>query len=407
MKRDVTGFTSRDKALVALANDFNRDKPLSLTSIAEVQESLSPEELKASTDTIAVMQMRSLVQEGKPLQAYKILNTALKVNPLNLALHLELFYCLNAVAERFRALVAEDVNNPLIDMYFETLFKEAYLNCEVQLQYLSYLVAQGRFKEASQMAIPLVALFPALLGLRNLVEQIAAHVPDPSLHEFVRNNPVKLGRPTIYRDRSPNEILSLKQKYGKLQEQAHSPTPEPWVARTFNEVLGEITELTPIDIGVKDIYYLKAIHEGNMGNHWAAIQLMQSLVEIDPCNLFYRRGLDIETRRFCDQKDLRVDARKAYAVLREFVAVPFVMIKQTALAEIREGKIDEAKQWMATLLSLNPIDNDYLMAALEVAVESKDDKWVDEIIQRINNVLKERPWDLMLLSVGQREALET
>lgn len=396
MKKDFGFFSSKEKALAALTNDLGRDRPINPAHIEALQQSLSPEELKGSEDTLTVMRMRAYLADGKPLQAYNVLMPALRAQPLNLFLQLEYYPCLNSVLERFKSLATDDLHNPLIELHYQALYKEAYLNQQTQTMYLAYLVAHSRWTEAAAIAESLVELFPAQLGLRDLVEQIASHVPNEILSKFLSKRPLKFGREIVCKSRTPNEIISMRQQYGKVLEQVNSPEPQPWVAKFFNDILGEVSELAPIDASVRDIYYLKALYEGKIGNLWAAIQILQALVEIWPCDLYFRFALEVEAMKFCEQKDLKVDARKAFSVLREFVVVPFGMHKHIALAHVADGEVSAAKAIIDRLLRLNPIDNDYLLLALDVAMEAGDESWVDELMAKIKNVSAERPWDLKL-----------
>jgi len=348
------------------------------------------------------MKMRSLLAEGDSFQAYKTFIAALKADPLNLSLQLEYFAVLNALADRFKSLLADMPNSPLIDAYYDILYREAYLNNHLQTLYMSYLINQERYAEALQLALPLIELFPAMLGLRDAVERIATAMPDARLTNFLRTSPRRIGRQTISSKRTPSEVLRLKTTFQTLIEKVHSPEPDSIVPKMLNEILGQFDESSPIDTSLKDIYYLKALYEGNRGKHWAAIELLQSLIEIDQCNLFYRRALQIEVQRFCTQKEMNADPCMAYAALREFAVVPFVMIKTVALAHVKNGETAKANGLMRALVELNSFDNDYLLATLEVAVESKDQKWIEEISSHIMGILKGRPWDLTL-----RAALET
>lgn len=399
MKKD-TQFTSPERALVALANDLGRDKPYNLAHVDALQDALGPKAAEASRDTLIVMRLRALLAEGQPVQAYRTLMAALKDSPLNLSLQLEFFGCMNAVSDRFKYMLNEDPHNPLIDIYYEILFREAYLNNELQMQYMSYLVAQNRMAEALKLAVPLIELFPAMLGLRDTVEQIAMHIPHPVLIRYLQQLPARLMRET--RRSSPNavEVLALRKKLLRLQELMSIPIPDPEKDAIFREVLGEVSDTSTLDLTLRDFYFYKAVHDGQQGRHWEAIQLLQSLVESDTCNLYFRRSLEIEVRRFCEQKDLKVDARRAHAVLREFANVPYELIKASATAHVKQGDVAEGRRLMESLLKLNPMDNDYLLAALEVAMESTDQEWIESLHQRISSIAAERPWDLKLRTVS-------
>lgn len=395
MKNDIP-FIYKENMLSALTNDFERDRPLKLAHIDTLQLALTTDEMASSADTIAIMKMRSLLAEGDPFQAYKTFIAALKADPLNLSLQIEYFAVLNALADKFKSLLTDSPNSPLIDAYYDILYREAYLNNHLQTLYMSYLINQERYAESLQLALPLIELFPAMLGLRDAVERIAITIPDPRLTNFLRTPLPRVGRQTISSKRTPAEVLHLKTTFHTLIERIHLPEIEHYASKMFDETLGELNESSPIDTSLKDIYYLKALYEGNRGKHWAAIELLQSLVEIDQCNLFYRRSLQVEVQRFCTQKELNVDPRIAYAALREFAVVPFVMIKTVALAHVKNGEVAKAKGVMRALVELNSFDNDYLLATLEVATESKDQKWIDEISLHITDILKNRPWDLAL-----------
>lgn len=97
----------------------------------------------------------------------------------------------------------------------------------------------------------------------------------------------------------------------------------------------------------------------------------------DQGSFHHRRALDVEIRRFCqtvenkaEKNELRIDLKRAYSVLREIGIVPYTRLKQVCVSEVAAGQVETAKEKMDILMKLNPYDSDYIMAALNVAIEA-------------------------------------
>lgn len=407
MKRDlkfVGDFDlrlKRGRALDQMFADFENDRPMSLNAIEELWESLTPEERAASFDTVAANRLRAYIAEGKPVQAYGAMMAGLRVQPTSLRLQSERGSCLAACFEQLDRLLTVDSQNPMIGIIYDILLKEAYVSPIIQGRYLEHLVRQGKFLEASELALPLIALFPAMFGLRETVEDIAIHIPNERLKEFVVAETATLRRPVTRSVLMPHVAGGLRRKLAMLNDLVQGGATDPKIDEILTEVLGDFSDLSHIDLTLKDFYYFKAIADGERGKSWEAIMLLQTMVEIDPCNMHYRRSLNIEVSRFssmviakAEKNELKIDFARAYTALREIVVVPYTFLKITCLAEVTAGQLSSAKAKMQQLCALNPHDGDYLLAALDVAIEAKDHEWMEQLLVDLVRQRTERPWDL-------------
>ena len=407
MKRELSVVDSfdtrprRGRALDQLFSDFLRDRPMSMGAIDEMWECLTPEERCASFDSVAILRMRTFLAEGKPVQAYQTLATALRSHPTNLSLLLERTTCLSNCHEHLDRLFAEDPQSPLIAILYDFLLREAYLNPISQGRYSNYLAHLGKYAEAAKLALPLIALYPAMVGLRDTVEEIVIHLPDATLRSYASASTVSLARHVIKTEIQQRMALELTKQFSKLQEQIQTNVDDPSVNKILHNVLGEFSELSSLDVAFKDFYFLKAIADSGKGRHWDAIMLLQNLVEIDPCNLFFRRSLEIEVHKFTDvvvkniaKNEQKIDLRRAYPVLREISNVPYILLKEVCLSEVASGNLVSAKTKMDHLCELNPFDSDYVLAALDVAIEAKDHDWMERLQGAMEKLKTERPWDL-------------
>lgn len=404
----------RGRALDALISSFFREQPLSLDRIEEMWESLSPEEQKISYDTVVMMRMRALLAEGKEYQAYQALIGGLQLNPGNLALQLELDSCLGTCHAKLEQLLCDDPQNPLVEVLYQALLREAHVNPVVQGRYLNTLARQGRFHEAAQLAFPLIALCPGMVGLRDTVETVAAQVPDTKFTKFLASPPAGLARKVVTSVLTPKKTLELKRKFRQVQNEISNESATGAASKILREVLGDFNDLSDLDMAYKDFYYFLAIVTGNNGKNWEAISLLQALVEADPCHLFFRRALEVEFNRFCEntvqrteKKELKIDLSRAYAVLREIGCVPYSFLRQVCLYEVAAGETVSARMKMDQLMALNPFDGDYLLAALDVAIEAKDQVWMQLLLAKLEELKKDRPWILRLVAVGGDEGDST
>jgi hypothetical protein len=407
MKSDLSGIESfesksrRGRVLDQLLANFVGERPLSIAAVEELWGCLSPEESNFSLDTVAVNRVRALLGEGKPVQAYAALLSGLKLQPTNLSLQIERSSCLSACHGHLDHVLSADPQSPLIEVLYQILLREAYLNPLLQGRYCSYLVRMGQFAPAAQLALPLMALYPAMTGLRDTVEEIHQRFPNEMMHRYLQTPVLSLAKPLVKNPLTARRARELTAQFKRLQVQVQGGADQTNFDLQFREVIGEISDISALDLSLKEFYYLKAVADGNYGRHWDSILLLQSLVEADPCNLYYRQSLAVEVSRFSDfvnnqveKGDLKIDLRRAYQVLREIAIVPFSLLKQVCLSEVALLEKAPAKEKMHQLCALNPFDGDYLLASLDVAIEASDDAWIGSIIETLEKMKLERPWDL-------------
>jgi len=402
MKKDFV-YLGREKVLGQLMAGFKREETLNLNQLRELEEQLSAEELKICADTLAVMRVRALFESGKYVQALHVLTNGLRACPLSLSLQAERNKVLPAAQSALLDLMHQDPLNPVIESLYEILKKEAAVHVWHQTDFLKLLVGQERFVEAARLAVPLVALQPSLLNLREQVEQICARAPHPLLNSFLLSDAVKVGRQVFTSEISPDKAFVLVEKRASVWKAVIEEVPVHLIERQLREVIGELSVDSALDTHLKDFYYVQAILEERKENFFEALMLFRSLVEMDPCNLFFRRSLETEMGKVCEsfveqaQKGtLKVDLVKAYPVLCEIGFVRYELLTQVCLAEVRQGLTAEAKEKMMYLVALNPHDSDYLEEALLVAEASQDEAWQGELLLCLQRIREERPWDLKL-----------
>jgi len=390
----------RGKTLEQMFNDFLAERPGNLKAIDEMWECLTPSEREASQDTIVVMRTRSYVAESKPVQAYHLLLSALKKDSTNVLLLNERKRCLTVCRSQLDHFFTYDSENPLIEIFYNILLSEASIDPIRQGRYLSYLVRMGKYAEASKLALPLVTLCPAILDLRDNIEEIVLRMPNEKLQKFLMTEPLRLTRSVIKTKLTPKRAHELAHIQTMLSSEINTNSSDPVINKILDEIIGELNELSPIDLAFKEFYYLKAVSWGNVGRNWDAMMLLQNLMAIDPCNLSVRLSFDIEARRFIEhvlekskKAELKIDIRRAFSVLKEITWVNHVLITQVSLAEVANGEAKVAKERMQQLCALNPVDGDYLVAALDVAMEAKDTEWMEQLLAELDKQKAARPWD--------------
>lgn len=393
----------KGRALDVLMNDFTRDRGMSQESIDRISEVLSPGEREASTESIAILRSKAFVEAGKPVQSYRSLVKALARYPTSISLQLERTDCLQACHVALGFLLSDDPLSPIIDDLYQILLAESYMGPTTQAQYLKYLLAQGRIEKAVRLARCLVVLYPAINSLRESVEEILVQADDSVLAEYAHRSPVRFAPSVVRTTPSPQRARELLEACKRLQSQVLGSSEGDDPGNLLREIIGDDQALELVDLTLKEFYYLKAVYDGNHGRHWDAIKLLQILVEIDPCSLHFARSLEIEIRRLSNSVedtaksgDAKFDCIGAYPVLKEISVLPFFFLKQVCLAEVRQGRLIEARAKMDELCRLNPFDADYLMASIDVALESRDHGWLDILMLRIDSLKSDRPWILNL-----------
>ncbi len=406
---DLAMFPQRGRALGSLFSNFLNKRPLCLADVSEMWESLTPEERSSSYDTVTQMRVRTLIGEGKPIQAYSLLVSGLRVDPLNLSLQLELNSVTIACAHRLEFLLSADPQNQEVRILYEILQKEASLSVPLQGKYMAALVNQGLCDEALPIAKSLVELFPAMVGLGDAVEALAIRLPDPTLLRFIAKQPTPPSRDRIRSEMTPARAHELKGRFFRLQELVQGESESPEAEKMLNEILGVWSDTCAIDVSLKEFYYLRAGYLSRHGGNWDALSILQSLVAIDPCSLHFRHALELEVSQIteivlkkCDNADCKIDLIQVYEVLIQLGLLSYKFLTRVCIAEVNAGAISEAKRKMQLLVALNSYDHDYLYSALEVAVETKDEAWQKEILDSVKLLSQQRPWDpgLAMLAAG-------
>jgi tetratricopeptide (TPR) repeat protein len=334
----------------------------------------------------------------------------LKAHPTSLALlrirNIYIGFCSDQLDE----LLANDPESPLIENLYNILKNEAAVTPSTQGRYLDYLVREERHREAIQLALPLAALYPAMVGLRETIEELVLRVPHKALQAYVARPSSTVSRPQISSVLTPQQARKALGDLEVVQALVNDSTEDPAAVRTLHAAIGDISEFSPLDTAFKDFYYYKAVYDGNQGRHWEAISLLQDLVELDPCDLVVRRSLGIEVERFMSMvikqsrtSEVKIDIVRAFKALREIALTGYIFLKLVCLREVVAGDVASAKEKMIQLCELNPVDGDYLLAALDVAIEAKDSPWMESLIGRLEQLKADRPWDLTVTAFETNE----
>lgn len=405
--KKIADATSWDRTVFALSTYTERSYYNRMNLIDELRGQMSREELEGSGDTLAMLAVYHFQRHDKELDAYWEVTKALRQDPSNLTLQRVLDGCLAPLLKKYRKLINNDIRNPGIESYFNVLGDEGQLEASDFLLYVLHLIELERFPEAARRLKTLIKLFPALLGLRDVTERVALKVPDPDFFEYLNRPTVLVGRPTIRNQHEPSFIMKLSSRYDELYEAVSSSSPNPAIEKELREILGNVTEESPIDLRLKDIYYLKAKFDFNSGRIWDAIVLLRSLLEIDPFNKAIRNTLDFACFDFsfqvaCEHAEgkLKINLENVYNVLREISVVHRALIREKARSELDAGNESVAKELIETLMELDPLNPEYIVDNFLIAFESENLKWITEAKKKILEALALRPWDMKLKSLA-------
>ncbi|NJM10116.1 MAG: hypothetical protein HC883_04330 [Bdellovibrionaceae bacterium] len=169
------------------------------------------------------------------------------------------------------------------------------------MEYLKFLIGHQRFADAARLAVPLAVLNPSLLSLRDQIEKIATKAPHPILHSFLLSVPSRIGRPYITTELAVADAFVLKDKLGSLRKAVGAnELPVHIIDKQLREIIGDLGDDRPLDTNLKEFYYLQAIVEERKENYFESLLLFRSLVEMDPCNLAFRRSMDTEMNYVCN-----------------------------------------------------------------------------------------------------------
>jgi len=212
-----------------------------------------------------------------------------------------------------------------------------------------------------------------------------------------------MGRPYYTKELTVVEAFVLRNKLSSLRNAVGNEAPVHVLDKQLREIIGDLSSEQPLDTNLKEFYYLQAIVEERKENYYESMLLFRSLVELDPCNLAFRRSLETEVSQVCthfleqaDKGALKVDLVGAYPVLRELGHIPYRLLTHVCLAEVQKGLKAQAKEKMMHLVALNPFDTDYIGAAQKVAEALQDDSWSADLLRCMLRVRDEHPWDLEL-----------
>ncbi|MCC7404592.1 MAG: hypothetical protein IT288_09370 [Bdellovibrionales bacterium] len=370
MRSDLTEF-ERERLVGQLMADFRQNKEFNLKEVAELEAQLTPAERAVCGDSLVALRTRAFCSSGKYGQAYKVLSEGLRQFPHSLGLANERGYFLGHIAEKLTEVLHQDPLNPVVEVLYKILAENSVLSIDNQVAYLEHLVGHERFAEAARLAVPLVVLYPNVFGLRENIEVIAQKVPRTEFGDYLRASSVRLGRPFETREVTEEMFEQMKLKYPLIREAiSDKATPVHVIEKMLREVIGNLDKETVLNTELKDYYYMQAIMEERKGNYFEALILFRTLVEMDPCNLNFRRSMEVELEYFCSELEkqiqadnLKVNLVEIYPILLELGRVPWSLLAHVCLEEARRGMKESAQRKLDLLLALNPHDVDYQKAA--------------------------------------------
>jgi hypothetical protein len=392
----------RGRSLQHLLANYNRDENLSLEHLDQLEAQLEGAEARISADTIYAQRSESLRKSGKWLQAYSVLKRGLSRKPNSITLQNERYFLYADIDTALANCLHSDVSLPIIENLYAVLRKEGVLSIPRQVRYLDHLLSHQRISEAVKLALPLTRLVPAALCLRASVEQIVLEVPHPDLLQFLRLQPPQIGSAFATRELSLSDVWVLQDKMIAIQTALRGDVALHLIAKQINEIIGDDKEQT-LNTELKEFYCLKATVDERQGNHFEAMLMFKSLVEMDPANIKFRQKLDYSFALLCqdisaqiERQKLECDIIKLYPVLREIGILPYKIIGGYAMARARQGDSAEAKRSIEDLMSLNDLDADYIGVAQQVAEALNDKQWLSQLNEQMRQVAQSRPWDIEL-----------
>lgn len=398
------GSNSKEQAISELCFSLKRNKPFKLNSIEELESSLSPSEILRSFDSISLMKLKSFVAEGNYSQAYIEIRSSLEKDPHNICLQLELKDVLFHIHQHTENLLHENPSEPSVEKYFDILKFESFTGPEISILFLKHLILNRKFVEAFEMAKPLISLYPSHKSLRHNVELLVQHFQHPKLLVYLKGlseceEVIEYSKKL----RTNGEIYELSNAFRKIRNQLDNSETIHKAESLLNEIIGNWPQSKGMDLNLKDFYFLKAVLESKKGNHLEAVFCLQLLTEMDPANIYFQNYLDA-----CTQEAIQTTTELAkkgefletlcefYNYYRKYGMTHYPLIQEVAKQHIKEGRFEIALNLMNELLSLNPVDNDYLIANWEVALFANNKEWSDRIYLCMRETFKMRPWDVKL-----------
>lgn len=405
----VGELTGRNQILGTLIHQFEMHSTRLSSDLDRLIEELTPEEFDAAFDTIALYRCRSRFAEGKHLEAYNSLQDGLKKDPFNISLQGERAALLSGASEKLLELVKTDPQSPSIDRLYKILELEGAATVGHLCGYINSLVLQKKWNEALVPLLPMLKLYPEILPLQGLVQTMANVTAHPDLLAHVRR-PVEKHNSVVWKQMkisasTANEVSMLCRLLDRKQGAnalAESDLKE------IDRVLSQHSDGSTYIANFKDLYYFKGVMLRQFGPLMESVLLLDALVSMDPCRIEFRKARDQSAHAFSahliDVAERNKNAffiAQFYPLLRDMGFVSYVFLKAVCLEEVRSGKREEAKEKMAALVALNPLDFDYVSAAYHIAEALGDEAWKAELDELKIKMLKVRPWDLDL-----RQSLE-
>ena len=401
--RWTTDIDERGALISRLLLSYKRDEAMSLVQMDHLEAQLTPAELSHSSDSLVALRSESLRLSGKLVQAYNTLTAGLKKYPTSLGLQTERIILQAKIREVFDELMFRDPLNLEIEHLYEILKREGVLAVESQVRFLEFLIAGRRFNDACRLAVPLVHIAKAALGLRGAVERIVVECPHPTLLEFLKGHPAKIGREHTVYELSHRDAFVLHEKFIELHNSMNTELPVHIIERQLKEIVGADSDAGPIKSGLKEFYWLLARVEDKKENRFAAIEILKGLVELDPASLKYRQYLIQFFANFCEEIKLTLDKERAkfdlaklVPVLTEIGVVDFKILREYMVLLANGGKPQEARLMAEQLLALNEWDSDYVGCAERVAAAIDDQVWLSDLRLKLKRIAENRPWDLEL-----------
>jgi tetratricopeptide (TPR) repeat protein len=395
--------SDKDEAINDLCVSLLRERPLKLSSIEQIESALTPDELTRSFDTIAQLKVKSLLADGQFYQAYQELRYALEQDPLNVYLQLVHGTCIYQCSQNLLNLLHDSPTDSGIEPMYNIVKNESAINAETSALYAKHLVSSRRYREAMELVAPLIAIFPAQRGLRGTVEILAQHIPHPILINFLQTAPPKLAIEIVAKNRTASETLKLTRSYHKIQNHLETEGQLGLAEKALTEILGDWPNKIEMDPALKDFYFLKSVLNLKKQRPLDAVHCLQLLLEMDPANIYvrnYRSTCVSEafqmTEALVKKGEFLESICDFYACFSQYGVPSYTFIAEVAKEHIRKGRMQIGKELVQHMIAINPIDCDYLIAALEVALETNQSDWAQEIFAKIALVHKARPWDLKL-----------
>ncbi|MBK7962524.1 MAG: hypothetical protein IPK04_15835 [Bdellovibrionales bacterium] len=334
-----------------------RDRALKYSTIEELEGSLSPDELALSFDVIAMLKQKSLLSEGRHLQAALELRQGLEKEPHNVFLQLEFEGCLQLCHQYLQSLLLEDTRDPSIEPMYLLLKSESSIGTETESLYVKYLLACKRPKEALECIRPLVRTFPAQRGLRPIVETMVQHIQHPELQDYLRTPTPEPEIECIRMPHSATETRELTQQFKRALRALESQADISAAQKIVKDTIGDWPKNPIMDPVLKDFYYLKARIESQLERPLEAVYCLQLYVKMDAANIYARNFLDKCLQdafgmilNYVRKGEFLDNLCEFYECYSRYAPVPYTLITEVAKQYIRSGQRERGRHLMNNLL---------------------------------------------------------